>query len=429
MLGIWSGCDQTADGDEGVDSSTADAIIDDDVDGEAPKDEDSGGVDARDASAPSVADGGSVADGSSVTADPRKMSAAGGTPGGSDMGGSGGMGPSSADSGSLAGSSSGADIGSESGVSTIPVIDGSSNGGANVKPGTLTAGAWDDNRNFDRFFEYRSSLLQGGLVGVMPTSDGDHADAHELFTTTPDPRTTLDVALVIDTTGSMLDEIAYLQAEFLALSRAIEEAYPNSEQRWSLVVYRDRGDVYVVRSYDFETSATAFRTRLDEQQADGGGDYEEASDEALAEMNRMAWRADDDVARLAFWVADAPHHREKAKALAEAVLAARDLGVHIYPVASSGVDELTELTMRSAAQLTGGRYLFLTNDSGVGGEHKEPTIPCYFVTKLDDAILRMVDIEMTGVYREPSEEEIIRKAGDPQDGACRLESGEEVEIF
>ena len=50
--------------------------------------------------------------------------------------------------------------------------------------------------------------------------------------------------------------------------------------------------------------------------------------------------------------------------------------------------------MRSAAQLTGGRYLFLTDDSGVGGEHKEPNIPCYFVTRLDHAILRMVDIEM-----------------------------------
>ncbi len=61
--------------------------------------------------------------------------------------------------------------------------------------------------------------------------------------------------------------------------------------------------------------------------------------------------------------------------------AARSLDVHIYPVASSGVDELTELTMRSAAQLTGGRYLFLTDDSGVGGAHMEPSIPCYFVTK------------------------------------------------
>jgi hypothetical protein len=98
-------------------------------------------------------------------------------------------------------------------------------------------------------------------------------------------------------------------------------------------------------------------------------------------------------------------------------------------VASSGVDELTELTMRSAAQLTGGRYLFLTDDSGVGGEHKEPSIPCYFVTQLDAAILRMVDIEMTGVYREPTAAELVRAGGDPQEGACELQSGQTVFVF
>jgi hypothetical protein len=81
--------------------------------------------------------------------------------------------------------------------------------------------------------------------------------------------------------------------------------------------------------------------------------------------------------------------------MADALRDTHDVGVHIYAVAASGVDELTEDTMRSAAELTGGRYLFLTNDSGVGGAHKEPEIPCYFATHLDDAILRMVDIELT----------------------------------
>jgi hypothetical protein len=41
----------------------------------------------------------------------------------------------------------------------------------------------------------------------------------------------------------------------------------------------------------------------------------------------------------------------------------------------------------------------------------------------------MVEIEMTGVYREPAADEIIRTGGDPEDGFCTLESGDEVEIF
>ena len=194
-------------------------------------------------------------------------------------------------------------------------------------------------------------------------------------------------------------------------------------------MYRDHGDAYLTRSFDFTSDLDALRAELEKQDADGGGDTPEAADAALADMNALDWRAGDDVARLAFWLADAPYHAEDAEAMADGIRSAAGLDVHMYPVASSGVDDFTELMMREAAQLTGGRYLFLTDDSGVGGEHKEPNIPCYFVTRLDHAMLRMVDIELTGDYREPAESEIIRKGGDPEDGACTLESGDEVEVF
>jgi hypothetical protein len=115
--------------------------------------------------------------------------------------------------------------------------------------------------------------------------------------------------------------------------------------------------------------------------------------------------------------------------MASVLMRASGAGIHIYPIASSGIDELTELTMRSAAELTLGRYLFLTNDSGVGNPHKEPSIPCYFVTKLDSAILRVVDIEMTGVYREPAAAEILRRGGNPQNGICTLGSGKVLSVF
>ena len=293
---------------------------------------------------------------------------------------------------------------------------------------TLTAGTWDDNRNFERFEKYRKKLKDQQLHGMLPSTDEEHTDAQKAFAQ-PQPREKLDVSLVIDTTGSMGDEIRYLQTEFLALSSAIEEKYPNAEQRWSLVAYRDMGDQYVTRVFDFSDDVMSFREKLSEQSAGGGGDFPEAPDAALAEMAKLSWRNEDNVARLAFLVADAPHHDNKAEDMLKAIRGARELGVHLYPVASSGVDELTEVSMRSAAQLTGGRYLFLTDDSGVGGEHKEPTIPCYFVTKLDKAILRMVNIEISGVYAEPAEDDIIRTGGNPEDGSCKLESGEVVEVF
>ena len=293
---------------------------------------------------------------------------------------------------------------------------------------TLTAGTWDDNRNFERFEKYRKKLKDQQLHGMLPSTDEEHADAQKAFAQ-PAPREKLDVALVIDTTGSMGDEIQYLQTEFLALSAAIEDKYPNAEQRWSLVAYRDMGDDYLTRVFDFSDNVMEFRAKLSQQSAGGGGDFPEAPDAALAEMAKLSWRKEDNVARLAFLVADAPHHDHKAKDMLAAIRGAREVGVHLYPVASSGIDELTEVSLRSAAQLTGGRYLFLTDDSGVGGEHKEPTIPCYFVTKLDKAILRMVNIEISGVYTEPSKDDVIRASGDPQDRSCKLQSGEVVEAF
>jgi hypothetical protein len=342
--------------------------------------------------------------------------------------------------GEIAGSGGGAEGGASAGSEDSAADDGGGaegggdpggpdgGGSGNGPPaGILTAGAWDDNLNYDFFAEYRAEVYGKSQAGLLPIEAAEHEASLPL--TDAAANQLLDISLVIDTTGSMGDEISYLQSEFDALSRTIGERFPDAEQRWSLVTYRDETDDYIVRWYDFREDLGEFHEKLREQSAGGGGDYPEAPDRALNVATRLSWRTDDSVARLIFWVADAPHHNENAAYLADNIRDARDQDIHIYPVASSGVDELTELTMRSAAQLTGGRYLFLTDDSGVGGAHKEPTIPCYFVTKLDDAILRMVEIEMSGDYREPSEDEVLRVGGDPDNGICTLSSGEQVVAF
>jgi hypothetical protein len=291
-------------------------------------------------------------------------------------------------------------------------------GSGTVEAGILTAGTWDDNKNFDRFLTYRAKVAASNRPGLLPIDESEHRRAHDAALAGAGAKQKLDVSLVIDTTGSMGDEISYLQKEFDAIAARIQTTYPGAEQRWSLVVYKDDADEYVVRSFDFRADTGEFRTNLAAQSASGGGDFPEAADRAMDAATRLTWRPDPNVARVLFWVADAPHHTGTEGKLADAIRSAQGRGIHVYPVASSGVDELTELTMRSSAQLTGGRYLFLTDDSGVGGEHKEASLPCYFVTKLDRAILRMVDIEMTGRYREPAAEDILRTGGDPQNGAC-----------
>ncbi len=363
--------------------------------------------------------------GPTTTTAPGTPSAPGPSPTGTASPGTPGTSPPTTPGASATGGATGASAPSSDPAS--PIVDPSAPGNGQGEPGVLTAGTWDDNRNFDFFASYRKSREK--LSGRLPFTEQAFLEALELAREPPARKETLDVAFVIDTTGSMGDEIAYLQAEFVALSSSITERYPNATQRWSLVVYRDLDDDYVVRAYDFFDDVAAFQEQLGLQFAGGGGDFPEAPDRALAQAAGLDWRAGETTARLAFWVADAPHHTENADEMADAVDSLIDRGVHVYPVASSGVDDLTEHSMRSVAQLTGGRYLFLTDDSGVGNSHMEPTLPCYFVTKLDDAILRMVDIELSGEYREPAEEEVIRTGGDPQNRRCTLESGEVVEAY
>lgn len=324
-------------------------------------------------------------------------------------------------------SSSGGTSGSGAGDPSSGGVSGPSAGSGKGEAGVLTAGVWDDNRNFELFMGYRAKMQQTNATGFLPTTDAEHQTANQQLALAP--HDTLDVSLVIDTTGSMGDEIRYLQTELDALMTTIGAKYPNAQQRWSLVLYRDVGDTYVVKPFEFSATATEIKANLMTAVAGGGGDMPEAPDQALAAANKLAWRSSASTAKLMFWVADAPHHPENAAPMADAIRGARDKGIHVYPVASSGIDERTELGMRSAAQLTGGRYVFLTDDSGVGGAHKEPTVPCYFVTKLDKAILRNVEIELSGVYKEPEPADILRTGGDPKSGVCNLASGGTATIY
>ena len=322
--------------------------------------------------------------------------------------------PSGSTSGGYEGvTSSAASGGFEGGDSGAPGEPGGS-----PQAGQLTAGVWDDNRNFEFFETYLAKHAQD--EGRLDFTDEEVSAAHARSLETSSAHTALDIAFVIDTTSSMSDELAYLKAEVASIAGHIAERYPNASQRWALVAYRDEGDSYLVSPKDF-APLDSFAQSLSQLNANGGGDFPEAPDAAFEATAQLSWQSDD-AARLVFWLADAPHHVQNAKNFAGAVrdLVAKD--AHVYPIASSGVDGLAELTMRASAQLTNGRYVFLTDDSGIGGEHKEPEIPCYFVTRLDQAIERMVDIEMTGHYVEPNADDILRTGGDPQDGACQLES-------
>jgi hypothetical protein len=238
----------------------------------------------------------------------------------------------------------------------------------------------------------------------------------------------LDLVFLIDTTGSMGDEIHYLQTELDSIVGTVARSYPWVQPRLALVVYRDDGDAYVVNSHDFTSDLAAFKRILAQQSAGGGGDEPEAAERGLAAAAALSWRAGR-AARTIFWLADAPHHEGREAAMAAAILGVLSRGVRVYPVASSGTNALAEHTLRTAAEVTGGRYLFLTDDSGVGLPHGEPKIPCYYVTSLQAAMSRVLSVELTGRHLEPAPHEVLRTGGDPQHARCPRPGGRTLVAF
>ena len=225
----------------------------------------------------------------------------------------------------------------------------------------------------------------------------------------------LDVSLVIDVTGSMSDELEFLKVEIESIAADIHAEYPDVDVRFSMVVYRDEGDEFVTRSFDFVDSVSEFQGELAQQRASGGGDYPEAMHTALEEAEKLSWR-DGNTSRVAFLVADAPPHNEHFDATLDSVLDLRDMGVQIYPVGASGVADSAEAIMRTAAYVTNGEYLFLTDHSGFGNSHADPNTDSFDVEFLDDAMLRMIQQELQGEKIQPDEIiDHVRLTADPEE--------------
>lgn len=206
--------------------------------------------------------------------------------------------------------------------------------------------------------------------------------------------TKLDLLFMIDTTGSMGDELSYLQAELRDVIRKVAEAGQVFAINLSVNFYRDTGDEYVVRSFEFTSDIDKAISQLSEQSPNGGGDYAEAVHLALDDIvNNHQWR--DGAVKLCFMVLDAPPHTDREikgidDRMQTTVMTMAERGIRFIPLASSGVDTETEFLLRSWAVMTGGTYTFLTNHSGIGNSHLEPTIGEYEVEKLNDLLVRVI---------------------------------------
>ncbi|MBE8715170.1 vWA domain-containing protein [Sphingobacterium hungaricum] len=203
----------------------------------------------------------------------------------------------------------------------------------------------------------------------------------------------IEISFVVDATGSMGDELEYLKTELLDVISRVKTANPKASVYTSSVFYRDAGDDYVTRVSGFTNDNRITTNFIAGQSAAGGGDTPEAVHSALDKaLNELQWSTNART-RLLFLLLDAPPHYqpEIIQDLHRSIGKATEKGIKIIPIAASGIDKKTEFLMRFFSLTTNGTYVFITNHSGVGNEHLEPTVGQYEVEFLNNLMVRLIN--------------------------------------
>ena len=250
--------------------------------------------------------------------------------------------------------------------------------------------------------KYYTSATETKVIEDVISGDKDYTDI--ITDGYNNHKDLIELMVVIDTTGSMGDEIRYLQKELVNVINEVKDSNPNTEIKVSVIAYKDYEDeqsTYLSSAFDFSSDLTKVNNFLATLSAAGGGDFPEAVEEAFKLSLNSSW-SNEDSTKLLLFVADAPSHDKDVASWSTSIEKLASMGVRIINVASSGISSKTEFFFRSQAILTGGVYGFLTDDSGVGSAHliasTEDTKP---VEYLNDMLVRLINGYHTGILTEP----------------------------
>ena len=296
-----------------------------------------------------------------------------------------------------------------------------------------------DSTNLKLVFEYEGITTE--INNATPFEQGINTAQ---INTECSKRNKVDIFFMIDATGSMSDEMRYLQVELDDIIKKIKKQQSELELRVGSLVYRDHGDAYLTRKSSLDSNVEKTLDFLQKQSANGGGDYPEAVDVALYESVAQEDWDDEALARILFVVLDAPSHTqpEVLQRLESQLHLAAEKGIRIVPIACSDIQKNGEYLMRTFALATNGTYLFLTDDSGVGNAHIKPTTDKYDVEKLNEAIVRVVKQYTKMPDCDNSEWEKQNKKEEPSDkfipnpydenaekGADKLTASDIIEVY
>lgn len=202
----------------------------------------------------------------------------------------------------------------------------------------------------------------------------------------------IDMLFAIDVSGSMKDELSFLKSELVDVATRVEAQNPDMRVRTASVCYQSPGDAYITKASDFSEDKNMTEAFFRLQEAKGGRGGAEAVELGLSHALDLNW-SENAVARFLFILLDEQpaHDRQRQIELQELSKRAAQKGIKIVPIVGSGAKRDLEFLMRSLSILTNGTYVFLTNHSGIGGDHLEPVTDSYEVFALNDLLVKIVN--------------------------------------
>jgi len=211
----------------------------------------------------------------------------------------------------------------------------------------------------------------------------------------------LDLGFLIDVTGSMEDELRYVNREVADIVARVSAESPETQVRVGAVFYRDRHDNPALQRIAFTRDIGGFARAMQNIHASGGGDYPEDLNAGLHQaIGGLGWQGGNAVRTLVV-ISDAPPQRYQTQFdYRTAMTQAAARGIRILPVAASGADREVEFLFRAMATMTSTPYVYLTDDSGIGNSHMEADTDRVAVEYFHDLLTRLVidDIHGHGMH-------------------------------
>jgi len=213
---------------------------------------------------------------------------------------------------------------------------------------------------------YDSDSNDDGIeLGKSPSNEQEMVIKNFKFI--PIYETSLDLIFVIDTTGSMYDDIAAVKDAATEIINEIDATVP--DYRIAVVAYRDKpvypygnsGDYKWLDVLDFSSDKDEIVSAIHGLSVGGGADWKESVYSALIHAIDSStlggWRGEEFASKSIIWMGDAPPHDpepyDEQYTLADVVQASEDADpVHIFPIQIGGtIDKMSEIAEQTGGQI------------------------------------------------------------------------------